>query len=341
MKLILIGFGVVGQGLAEILRDKAADLKAQYGFEAQITGVVTRSRGSVYRAGGLDIPALLAAMQAGGLQHYPDADGLERGWDALRMAREGEADALVESTHTNFETAQPALDLCRAAFETGKHVVLANKGPVALAYDELRQRAQAAGKQLRFEATVMAGTPTLRMGMQALAGCKISEARGILNGTTNYILTQMESGMRYADALAQAQQLGYAEADPTADVDGWDAAGKAIILAAALFGVQLRLNDMDVWGISGITPEDIEAARAAGERWKLIARVTPDGGSVQPQRVPVSSPLAGVSGTTNAVTFTTDLLGDVTLVGAGAGRLQTGFALLSDLLEIHRFETFQ
>lgn len=337
MKLVLVGFGVVGQGLAEILRDKAADLQAHAGFQAQIVAVATRTHGTLYHPDGLDIPALLAAIQAGSLKHYPDAPGLSRDEDIPALVRRCNADVLVECSHTNWETAQPALDLCYIAFDSGKHVVLANKGPVALAYPELTQHARRAGKALRFEATVMAGTPSIRLAMQALQGCRITEARGILNGTTNYILTQMEGGMSYTDALAQAQALGYAEADPTADVDGWDAAGKVIILARALFGSALRLADMHVKGISQITAEDVRAAQAAGERWRLIARVTPSGGSVQPQRLPLSSPLAGVSGATNAVTYSTDLLGDVTLVGAGAGRLQTGFGLLSDLLDIaHR-----
>jgi homoserine dehydrogenase len=208
---------------------------------------------------------------------------------------------------------------------------------VAVAYNKLQAAAKAAGKQLRFEATVMGGTPLIRLGMEALAGCEITGARGILNGTTNYMLTQMDGGMTYADALAEAQALGYAEADPTADVDGWDAASKAIILAAALFGAKLSFDDMDVRGISQITPEEIAAAREAGERWKLIAEVTPQGASVTPQRISLSHPLAGVSGGTNAVTYSTDLLGDVTLIGAGAGGVQTGFGVFSDLLQIAQF----
>jgi homoserine dehydrogenase len=336
MKVVLIGFGAVGQGLAGLLRDKASELKANQNFEAKIVGVGTRTRGSLYRADGLSIDGLFAALERGSLKQYPDEPGLQRDWGALRLVRESSADAMVETTYTNLQTAQPALDYCHAAFDTGKHVVLANKGPVALAYEDLTRRARNAGKLLRFEATVMSGTPTLRLGMQGLAGCTISEARGILNGTTNYILTQMEDGMSYADALAQAQALGYAEADPTADVDGWDAAAKALILAQALFKTRLTLQDMDVKGISGITLKDVITATKAGERWKLIARVTPDGGSVQPTRIPISHPLAGVSGTTNAVTFSTDLLGDVTLIGRGAGGQPTGFGLLSDLLEIHR-----
>jgi homoserine dehydrogenase len=336
MKIALIGFGVVGQGLAEILRDKADELQQNYGFRAEIVGVATRSRGMLYHPDGLDINDLLKSIQQGHLDYYRDITDLTRNWDVDTLVRQCNADVIVESTITNLMTGQPALNTCYAAFETGKHVVLANKGPVAVAYADLRERARRAGKQLLFEGTVMAGTPSLRLAREALAGCRITEARGILNGTTNYMLTQMEDGMSYADALADAQKLGYAEADPTADVDGWDAAGKVIILGAALFNQRFTLKDIRVRGISGISAQDVDEAKAAGEKWKLVARVTPSGGSVQPTRVPLSNPLAAVSGATNAITYSTDLLGDVTLVGAGAGRLQTGFALLSDLLDIHR-----
>lgn len=336
MKIALIGFGVVGQGLLEILRDKGAELHAQQGFDAQIVAVATRSKGTLYHPAGLDIPKLLAAAQAGSFKQYPDTAELVRDQDILTLIRSCNADVMVECSNTDLQTGQPAIDYCYAAFDSGKHVVLANKGPVAVAYDELVARADKAGKLLRFEATVMAGTPSIRLAMQALAGCTISEARGILNGTTNYILTQMEGGMSYADALKQAQQLGYAEADPAGDVEGWDAAGKAIILARALFNSPITFKDMEVKGITGITAEDVKAAAAAGEKWKLVARVTAEGGSVQPMRVKLSNPLAAVSGATNAITYSTDLLGDITLVGAGAGRLQTGFGLLSDLLDIAR-----
>jgi homoserine dehydrogenase len=336
MKLALIGFGVVGQGLVEILRDNADDLCRSFGFAPQITAVATQRRGSLYYPEGLQIDELLAAIAKGHLDHYPAAAGLIRNWDALHIIRDSSADVIVESTHSNFETAQPALDYCRAAFDSGKHVVLANKGPVALAYSELIALAKRAGKKLYFESTVMAGTPSIRLAMEALAGCRITEAHGILNGTTNYILTQMENGMPYSEALAQAQALGYAEANPVADVDGWDAAGKALILANAVFGKSLTLSQMTVKGISDLTPADIEAARDVGERWKLIAYVTPEGGSVQPTRLPITNPLANISGATNAISYQTDLLGSVTLIGPGAGRLPTGFGLLADLLHIHR-----
>lgn len=338
MKIALIGFGTVGQGLAEILRDKGAELEQNYDFRADIVAVATQNRGSLYHPDGLDVRDLLVAIQKGHLDNYPDVADLSRHWDTLTIIRQSNADVMVETTHTNLQTGQPALDYCLAAFDSGKHVVLANKGPVAVAYAELKEQARQAGKRLLFEGTVMAGTPSIRLALEALAGCTIREARGILNGTTNYILTQMENGMSYGDALAQAQQLGYAEADPAGDVDGWDAAGKVIILAAALFNKKLTLSDMSVTGISRIGADDVAEARAAGEKWKLIAHITPESASVAPARIPLSNPLAAVSGATNAITYNTDLLGDVTLVGAGAGRLQTGFALLSDLLDIAREE---
>ncbi|MBI1257510.1 MAG: homoserine dehydrogenase [Chloroflexi bacterium] len=329
MDIILIGLGAVNKGLLQILRDKEELLWEKEGFEAHIVGVATKSHGVLYSEDGLDIEALLK-----GIESYPAQAGLKRDWDAMRLVRDGKADVVVEASPTDLKTAQPALDLCRTAFKSGKHVVLANKGPVAVAYDELQTLAKTSGKLLRFEATVMAGTPSIRLGMQALAGCKIERARGIFNGTTNYMLTQMDGGMSYEAALKQAQILGYAEADPTADVDGWDAAGKGIILAAALFGKKLTLEQMSVTGIRTIKPEDLAAAKAAGERYKLIVEVSPEGGKVAPERISGDHPLAGVSGANNAITYVTDLLGEVTLIGKGAGGLQTGFGILSDLLEI-------
>ena len=334
MRLILIGFGVVGQGLAKLLRDQASYLLDQDSFTAQIVGVATRSRGILYHAGGLDIDALLSAIERGHLDNYPPTEGLIRDWDTPQLIRESAADVMVEISYSDLKTAQPAFDYCQSALDSGKHLVLANKGPVALHLEALRSHARRTGKKVYFESTVMAGTPALRLAADGLAGCQVLSARGILNGTTNYILTQMENGMAYDTALAQAQKLGYAEADPTADVDGWDAAGKAVILGAMLFGKQYDLSTMSVTGISGLSTQDIEAAQKAGERWKLIATVSGDECRVEPLRLPLEHPLASVTGATNAVTYTTDHLGEVTLVGPGAGQTATAVGLLADLLHI-------
>lgn len=336
MKIALIGFGNVGQGLAQILCEKAAVLQESHGFTPQVVAVATGRRGTLYHPDGLNLEALLVAASRGHLDHYPETEGLYRNWPVPEIIRQSQADVVVEVSPTNLETGHPALDYCYLALEHGKHLVLANKGPVVLAYHELKKRARLAGKQIRFEGTVMAGTPALRTGIQNLAGCFVFAVRGILNGTTNYMLTQMENGLSYSAALAQAQQLGYAETDPSGDVEGWDAAAKAVILAQSLFDARLRIDQLEVEGITHLTPGDIRDAHQAGERWKLIAQVMPTGGSVKPVRLPLSDPLAHISGAINAITYTTDLLGEVTLIGPGAGQLTTGFALLSDLLDIHR-----
>ncbi len=336
MRVGLIGFGVVGQGFTALISQKAEQLQARYGLTIEIAAVATRSRGTLYSTKSLDPETLLQAIQSGTLGNYPDQAGIEYDISPLSLASEADFDVLIEVSPSNLQNGQPAIAICEAALKAGKHIVLANKGALIYGYNTLSQAAKANGKQMLFEASVMAGTPSLRLGMQALAGCTISEARGIVNGTTNFMLTQMGDGLNYADALAEAQRLGYAETDPTADVEGWDAAGKAVILGAALFGKQFSFDQMQITGISQLTAQDVAEAAAAGERWKLIARVTPDTASVQPMRLPISHPLANVSGATNAITYTTDLMGDITLVGAGAGGIQTGFGILSDLIEIHK-----
>ncbi|MDX1524582.1 MAG: homoserine dehydrogenase, partial [Anaerolineae bacterium] len=260
-KLALIGFGNVGQGLAEILHHKGDTLRKGLGFEARIVAVCTRSRGSLYHPDGLNVETLLA-INGGSrdLNDYPDQPGLERGWDPLRTIRESNADTIVEISYTDLNSGQPTIDYCKAAFESGKNIVTANKGPVALAYDELSNLAKANGVRFEFEGTVMSGTPALRLPLAALAGNQISEVRGILNGTTNYILTKMEAGQSYAEALAKAQELGYAEADPTADVEGHDALSKVVILANVLLGIPLKASEVSCRGISHLTPADIEQA---------------------------------------------------------------------------------
>jgi homoserine dehydrogenase len=340
-KLALIGFGNVGQGLAEILRRKGESLRQTLGFEAQIVAICTQSKGSLYHPAGLDIEQLLNAVrEAGSFEGYADAAGLQRGWETLQIIRESNADTIVEISYTDLESGQPAIDYCRAAFESGKNVVTANKGPVALAYQELSALAAEKGVRWAFEGTVMSGTPALRLPVATLAGNDISEVRGILNGTTNYILTKMEAGQSYADALAKAQELGYAEADPTADVEGYDALSKVLILANVIMDTPLKREQVSCRGISHLTLADIEQAKTEGKRWKLIGRVKREGNvvtaSVAPEMLPLEDPLAAVMEAKNAITYQTDLMGPITLVGAGAGRLETGYALLIDVINIGR-----
>ena len=338
MRLLMIGFGTVGQGLAELLLEKRDDLASVHGFEWTVTGIADLLKGSAFDPNGLDLAQALTRAERG--ESLSEWRNCGCDWDAPTMIDQADADAVVEVTYTNIETGQPATDHIRAALDRGLHVTTTNKGPVALCYRELADLAVTRGCRFLFEGTVMAGTPLLNLIRETLAGSAISEMRGILNGTTNFILTRMEDGMDYATALAKAQELGYAEAVPDADVLGYDALAKVTILANVVFGCDLKPADSPCQGITEITPDDVEKAKRDGKRYKLIGRVARDGdrvrASVAPELVDLSHPLAGVAGATNAMTIRTDTIGDVTVVGPGAGRRETGFSLLNDLLTIRR-----
>jgi homoserine dehydrogenase len=340
-RIALLGFGVVGQGLAEILQDKSESLRSGFNFDAKIVAISDVMKGSLYDPKGLDLSlALQAVKETGKLDSYPETPGLVRGWDSFQTIRESNADTVVEITFTDVKTGQPAIDHCKAAFESKKNVVMSNKGPVSLAYQELAELAKKNDVRWGFEGTVMSGTPALRMPLSSLAGNSIFEIRGILNGTTNYILTKMEEGLSYQDALSEAQTLGYAEADPTSDVEGYDAQYKATILANIVMGIPMKREEVECEGISHLTEEDIEWAKSEGKRWKLIAKCIKDGdkviAKVGPEAIPLTDPLAGVLGAQNAITYDCDLAGPITLIGAGAGRKETGFSILIDLININR-----
>ncbi len=338
MRLLFLGFGTVGAGLAELLLAKRDDLKRRYGLEWTVTGIADTLKGNAYDPRGLDLARVLDMTKRG--ESLAALDRAGKGWDGVALARQADADVLLEATYTDIKTAEPATSHIRAGLGRGLHVVTTNKGPLALHYRELADLAAARGVEFLFEGTVMSGTPLLNLLRETLAGTEVEEVQGILNGTTNYILTRMEEGLSYEAALAKAQELGYAEAVPDADVLGWDALATVTILANVAFGAKLKPTDSPCDGITKITSGDIEKARSEGKRYKLIGRVWRDAGTVRaavaPRLVEVSHPLAGVSGATNAATIRTDALGEVTIIGPGAGRTQTGYAMLSDLLRIVR-----
>ncbi len=338
--LAFIGFGTVGQGLAEILLESEEELYRDYGFRFKVVAISDKLKGSVYHPNGIDLRQALDMVREGkSLDDFPEAAAT--GWDSLKTIKESNADIVIEVSWTDLKTGEPALTHVRTALQSGKHVVLTNKGPIALAVNELEQLAKENCVELRYEGTVLSGTPAINLGRYNLAGAKITMIQGIVNGTTNYILTEMEKGLSYEDALKQAQELGYAEADPTGDVEGWDAVGKVVILTNVLMGQKISKDDVYREGITKITADDVKSALEQGKRWKLIAsaKVNADGtvtASVKPEMIPLDHPLASVSGPTNALTFHTKYVDQVTIVGPGAGKLPTGFALLTDILDIHR-----
>ncbi len=336
-KLAFIGFGVVGQGLAEILHEKKEKLKEEYDFEFEILAISDVELGSIYNKDGLDLGKVLELVREGkDLSNYPEG---RTGYDSIETITETDADTIIEVTFTDMETGGPALKHVRTALEEGKHVVSTNKGPVAQEVNELLELADKNDVKYKFEGTVLAGTPAINLAMKNLAGCDINEIKGIVNGTTNYILSKMEEGMGYQEALDKAQELGYAEADPSGDVEGVDAQGKTLIMSNTVMGADIELEDVERKGITDITKDDIQEAKEEEKRWKLIAHTkkTEDGvkAKVAPEKMPLDHPLAGVMGPTNALTFTTDHLGEVTIIGPGAGKEETGYALLVDLLSIN------
>ena len=332
--IALAGCGTVGKALLELLHEKREMLKNRFHFEYNVSLISARSKGVLLDAAGLNLCDVLSALsEKNSLRAFPQSSG-----SFSELVTESKANILVETTPTNLKTAQPGLEHITTALNQGIHVVTANKGPIALHFSALQALAEARRVQLHYEGTVMSGTPLIELARHGLAGAAINRIEGILNGTTNYMLTRMESGADYEEALKEAQELGYAETDPSGDVDGWDAAVKVSILAKVLFGADLPVDQIDRTGISGVTGEDIRAAEKKGERIRLIASIENNEdnikGSVKPLSLPLAHPLSQVQGVMNAVCLTTDTLGPVTLIGAGAGGRETAQALLADILNI-------
>ncbi len=338
-KLAFIGFGTVGQGLTEILLDKKEMLLEKYGFSFDVVAISDIMKGSVYDKNGLNLKKILKLVNSGKkLDEYPFG---VKGLDSLATITDTNANTIVEVTFTDVKTGEPALTHIKTALQSGKNVVSTNKGPVVKQANKLLKLADLKNVYYGFEGVVLAGTPVLNLAKYTLAGTKINGFKGILNGTTNYILTRMEDGMSYENALKKAQELGYAEADPTGDVEGLDALGKVVILSNVVLGKKLLWTDVKRKGITGIKLDDIKKAKSEKKRWKLIGSASIEkNGSVKakvwPEKLPLNDPLAGVGEALNALTYYTDELGSVTIVGPGAGRRETGFSLLIDLLEINR-----
>lgn len=329
-----MGFGHVAQGLCKILLEKREVLKEKHNFEFEVVAVCSRSRGTMFHPAGLS----LSYLNYLALNNNPFADNL-KSWDAEDMIRESNATVVIELAHTNLMDGEPALTHCRTAFKTGKHVICGNKGPAAVAYSQMKSLARKRGCAFLNEATVLSGTPTLSFFRNTLQGNRITGLRGILNGTTNFILGEMEAGSGYDQAVEKASSLGYLEADPSADLKGYDARAKLAILANELFDLTVEQSDIECEGITAITQVHIETARKEDKRWKLVATLSTEGDSpiavVKPEKIYLSDPLAQVNGSQNAITFSTDLLGDVTITGPGAGGRETGYAVLSDLLTLN------
>ncbi|MGD0202645.1 MAG: homoserine dehydrogenase [Candidatus Bathyarchaeia archaeon] len=331
MRIILIGYGVVGQGLTSILQRRHAETVKDYGFNPKIVAVVDKD-GAAINPRGLSLAKLEALKKKGSVSE--DTEFGHPKMSALDVIESVEAEVVVEATPTNVKNGEPALSHITKAFKTGKHVVTTNKGPLALAMPALTELADYNQVYLRFSGTVGGGTPMLEFAKKCLAGDKILAIRGILNGTTNYILTEMaEKHVTFQQALSSAQKLGYAETDPSMDVDGLDTACKVVIMANWIMNKKLTLKNVDIKGIRDVSLQALDEAAKRGNTIKLIGSIDGDKPTVKPMEIAKNNPLC-VSGVLNAVTFVSEFAGEETIVGRGAGGMETASAVLRDLLDI-------
>ena len=332
--LALVGFGHVGRRFASLLADRREALGVEYGLDCRIVGIATRRTGARFDASGLD-PGLDGGQAI-------DAPGSPAALQVIAQLARSTADlkVVVETTTLDVATGQPALDHVRAALDAGCHVITANKGPVAFEYSSLRRRALDAGVSFLFEGAVMDGVPVFNLVRETLPLVTIRGFRGVVNSTTNHILTAMEEGDDFNLALARMQAEGIAEADPSLDIDGWDAAAKTAALANVFMRARITPQGVDREGIGPATARLAMAAKARGSRVRLVAAAwsTPQGvmTSVRPVELPETDLLAGLRGMANALVLQTDLLGEIAICQLGGSLTQTAYALVSDLVTIRR-----
>lgn len=332
--LAMIGFGNVGQAFARLLERKQLELQASYSLKISVSGIFTRSHGCILQPHGVDLSHVLELAKNGkpiGGQSFDDA---------IAFLHASRADVLLENSSVNVTDGEPARSYMEAALVQGMHVVTANKGPIVYAHEQLLEIARQHSKVLRFESTVMDGTPIFSLWRECLPAASLTGFRGILNSTTNLVLSLMESGLTFTSAVEHAQELGLAETDPSGDIEGWDAAIKVAALVRVLLHTPFTPVDVSREGISAITRADVLAALQQGKRWKLVCDMRRDvetiHASVQPELLSAGDPLYSVMGSSTAVTFTSDVLGPLTISAQDPLPSTTAYGLLADLLSIYR-----
>jgi homoserine dehydrogenase len=322
--------GNVGRAFLRLLISKETELRRRYDVRWRLAGVATRRSGWVADPDGLNPLAILNGRWPA---HQPQtAPRNIREW--LERAR---ADAVFEASSLNIQNGQPAIDHIKAALELGAHAITANKGPVVHAFAELAALAREKRKQFLYEATVMDGVPIFSMFRTGLPAAEIRGFTGVLNSTTNVVLTEIEKGRSFDEAIRRAQAMGIAETDPAADLDGWDSAVKVALLAIVLLGVPIKLEQVQRTGIRELSEEKIRTVRAAGMRYKLVCRSERRGDSVdcsvRPELLLASDPLANLEGSSSAIRFDMDIFG-LSLVEHNPGIEATGYGLLADFLRV-------
>ncbi|MCV0373594.1 MAG: homoserine dehydrogenase [Nitrosarchaeum sp.] len=331
MRIILCGFGVVGQSLVKLFVSRSEDLYAKYGLKPRVVGVFD-SKGSAVDQSGLDLEKLvLVKKEFGTVKNYAKT---KNNYSGLDMIKNIDADVLIETTASNYKDAEPGMTHITNAMKSGMHVISVNKGPLALAFPSLMELATYNQVMFKFSGTVGGGTPILDYAKNSLKGERITSFAGILNGTTNYILTNMANSLSFDAALTDAKSKGYVEADESLDLDGLDAAAKLVILANWVMDMKVTMPDIKCTGIRKVTTENIKNAAKKKCAVKLIASCNKEL-EVSPKEISVDDPLC-VNGTLNAIAFTSEHSGTQTIIGKGAGGMETASSILRDLLDIRQ-----
>ena len=336
LNIALIGFGSVGQEFSRILIECEKEWAEHYGCSCKVVAIITRSKGSLLNKAGVDLKRTLREIKDNGRfsPDNPDQSTLS----TAEIIAHKDVDLVIEITTLNIENGQPASDHIAGALKNGKHVITANKGPIAFHYRELKQLAEKENRYFYFEGTVMDGAPVFNLLRETLPGCRVTGFSGILTGTTNFILCEMAAGNSFEASLQTAQKMGWAEADPSLDLDGWDSAAKTAALLNVLMDAAITPHDVERTGISKISIEMIEAASAEGKVIKLLCEGFISGGTphgkVAPVAIAQTHPLAHISGTSSTLTIETDFTGRLTIEIEEPKIHQTAYALVSDLLTI-------
>lgn len=336
LRLAMLGFGNAGRAFARLLMEKQPEIADRYGYEIRVVAITTGSRGSLYDPEGIDLLKALEEVEGPG-RFDPSGKSYSL-MSSMEVASSGDYDVLVELTPLEIFTGQPAIDHIKAALGRAKHVITANKGPVAWAYEDLRKMAEEKGVCFYYETTVMDGTPVFNLVEKTLPLCRATEVKGILNSTTNFILEELAKGKDYEEILEEGRQRGFVEADPSLDIEGWDAAAKTAVLLNVLMGADITPMDIERKGIEDITYSQIKEAEARGNVIKLLCHGTVEGrkviGRVYPAEIPKQDLLAGIDGTSSLVSITTDLMGTLTIVEHDPEIRQTAYGPFVDLIRI-------
>jgi homoserine dehydrogenase len=332
--VVLTGFGNVGRAFAKLLTEKSDAIAKRYALALKLR--------AIFRSAGGFIPGSASAVSrvvSGELTPEREASLWDPGVKPARALRRGPGGVLVECASSDIGTGEPGLGLVRLAMARGWHVVIADKGPLVARFKDLRETAARKGLALGCSAAAGAALPALDVGLRSLAGTEITAVEGIMNGTTNYILTRMGQRVSFDQALREAQARGIAEPDPSRDVHGWDTAVKLLLVANAAMGLDLRLGDMKVEPITGVSDRAVRSARRRGHSLKLLGRISRHRGGyraeVRVRAIGPSHPLFGVNGTDKGVTFATDAMGSVTVTGGKSDPRGAAAALLKDIINIY------